>query len=196
MLRRASSADGSASSRDPWQPGAWEDAGAGDPADGVDASPTSEDHGEQFAKALLRLKHTGVLSCRQMCELAWFATRAGATGPCRDLALAPSKQSGKYSSWVDQVLGAGNATEYYQVEMPLQDSVSGARVWDTLSTVPVQDALYRIVSAMEDVRAEVMRASDEDRLPGYYSRHHVTQAVGARRCASCARCRRGALHTH
>ena len=45
------------------------------------ADPTREEAGEELASLLLRLKQMGKLSAKEVCVVAWWASRAGACGP-------------------------------------------------------------------------------------------------------------------
>eukprot|EP00969_Alexandrium_andersonii_P292377 12922465-Alexandrium_andersonii.AAC.1 len=60
----------------------FEEASSGEEYEEFDYSrATPEIAGEELANFLLQLKHSGVLSAKSCCLLAWWAARAGAVGP-------------------------------------------------------------------------------------------------------------------
>ena len=67
---------------------AWSD----DPADINYETVNAQVAGEMFVNMLVDLKFKGVLSSKQTCVLAWWAAKAGAVGPAKDLGVRPDQQ--------------------------------------------------------------------------------------------------------
>ena len=83
--------------------------GAGSESEGDDGDYDSwtRDMAEaDFLHYLVDLKAAGKASAQAVCVIAHWATRAGVTGPVQSLAMAPGKDSGKYSQKLDSVVHA------------------------------------------------------------------------------------------
>ncbi len=83
-------------------------------------SVTPEEAGEELASMLIGLKHSGVLSAKQVCLLSFWASKAGACGQVAELKFRPDDPStGHYSRHFD--LAAGTRLDddmFYEVLMP------------------------------------------------------------------------------
>ena len=88
---------------DPWEgghPPLQEDDSDYDPdeLEGVEA-------GEALAQMLLSMVWARKMSAKTACVIAWWASRAGALGPVKDLAFRPNAPTGLFSRKIDSVSG-------------------------------------------------------------------------------------------
>ena len=160
----------------------WEDATADrDDGDFMEHPITEEYAGEQLAKYLLDLKRHGTLTAASLCIICHWATAAGAKGVINELAQPPHlNNSGRYSEWVDTVLGTDLAAQHdwYELPIPVYSRRSDERVVEFISVIPPHDLLDleiaegKAIPALEDAKAKGL-------LPPCYYRHPVVQSAPA-----------------
>ena len=91
--------------------------------------------GVEFVEFIISMKLANVISARQACVLSFFASKAGAVGPCSDLAMPPNKQSGKYHKRFDKVVGTKPSdANHYSLPLAIRLRHEGVRSW---SEIPV-----------------------------------------------------------
>ena len=68
-------------------------------------NPDAATVGIEFIEGLIQLRMIGNLSARIVCVLAWWASRAGATGPCHKIGHHPWERSiGNYQkNWTEHL---------------------------------------------------------------------------------------------
>ena len=128
-------ASSSASARD-CPASAWEElgpsrdmCGAGSESEGDDGeydSWTRDMADAEFLHDLVDLKAAGKASAQAVCVIASWATRTGANGPVQSLAMAPGKDSGKYSQKFDSVVYADHRDKLmYSLTIPSTNRAIG-----------------------------------------------------------------------
>jgi hypothetical protein len=100
----------------------WEHIDASD-SDASEADPYDDvgpdEAGEQFATFLVSLCLSGKLSAKSTCVLAWWASRAGAIGPCRDIGLRPDAATGHFQRKIDKCTGMDEKIkDLYSFDIP------------------------------------------------------------------------------
>lgn len=136
--------------------------------------------GDELFEMLFRLKATNVLSAKQACVLAFWAHRAGACGPVRCLALAPDRQSGKFSRRFDDACGtSGKPDGLYSAPLALKVRHDAARVWDTIPIRTPLEALEAELEGSPEPKAELQRAIEADEMPPAFKRHPAVLGAGA-----------------
>ena len=87
--------------------------GSDDEYDPDDLSP--DEAALELFNYIVELKHLGVLKANHACVLSYWAFRAGAQGPVRELKKKPGLASGNYSKHFDKILGTkpSEAREWY-----------------------------------------------------------------------------------
>eukprot|EP00969_Alexandrium_andersonii_P315305 13930147-Alexandrium_andersonii.AAC.1 len=66
--------------------------------------PVGEEAGEELFDQIVRLRLSGTLSAKEACTLAYWSSRAGATGPVSSLAANPRTSSGNFQKHLGRVL--------------------------------------------------------------------------------------------
>ena len=139
--------------------------------------PSREEAGEELYLILIELKVRGILSAKQCCELAYYASMAGAVGGCTELGLRPNRQTGAYSKHFDKVVpdSTSDMAAYYQVKVPTTARADSGRIH---STIPVQLPHEAFVNEFleSSVAIEATRqALSSNSLPPAYREHPVVQ---------------------
>eukprot|EP00959_Pyramimonas_sp_CCMP1952_P290620 6078575-Pyramimonas_sp.AAC.1 len=112
----ASSSSGAAGGRQSRQPVT---AGGGEDKSGTHlprASDEPSDHGAGLRQYLLQEWQTGTMNAKQVCVLAYWATRGGATGVA-DLALRPD--SSHFAGHLKGALNLNAQHAFYMVDVPM-----------------------------------------------------------------------------
>ena len=167
---------------EPWEhlaPASWEDEVEEDPA-----QMSAEACGLQLRDLLIDLKLCGKLNATQVCTLAFWAARAGAAGPCHELAVKPGSRSGAYSAHFDKVTLAGpSSIDFYDV--PLARRLKGdlGRRWEPVPLVPPHECLMEELLVSDEAEVGYQQAVDDDQLPLLYNEH---KAVISARAAGMA----------
>ena len=137
--------------------------------------------GEELYSLLLQLKLTGALSARQTCVLAFWATKAGATGPSSTLALRPDAASGKFSKRSDDAVGTyPRDADHYVVDLGRRLRQDATRRWDPIPTMPPHQALAAEFEQHHgELTQELQRAKDNHELPPRYLQHPAVATAPA-----------------
>ena len=97
---------------------------------------TPELAGEYLYEQIVSLKLAGTISAKSACLLCFWASRAGVAGPVAKLAMAPDKQSGKYSRKFDDVEGRPQEDGFLYVDVPVHHRCDSSRVVMKMPTTP------------------------------------------------------------
>ena len=153
--------------------------GDGSDEDDIDYDQVAQaEAGEEFYNMLIHLKGKGTLSAKQTCVLAFWASRAGAQGQAGSLALAPDKQSGKYSSKYDSVVHAGSDNDdFYSLELPTHNKFDSTRETMRVPVMPAQDALFEELHRQPQLRGELQRQRASRSLPPCFYDHPVVTSA-------------------
>jgi len=127
---------------------------------------------------LVELKVSGTLSAKQTTVLAWWAAKAGATGPARDLGVRPDQQSGQYSSRFDRWANCGTQSlDLYDIECGRHLKFEAGRRWDTLPCRAPHEAFGEELLQNEGLVSELDAAISERRLPPCYFEHEAVRSA-------------------
>ena len=131
---------------------------------------------EEFVRMLVDLKWTGVLSARQVCTLAFWASRAGARGSIAKLAERPDAQTGKFARRFDKVIGTKPAdVPAYNVPTIRRPRTSASR---TLEPIPVILPIEAVEEELEQSLGpvtELREAIAAEELPPFYTQHPLVR---------------------
>ena len=178
---------GSASSSQPVQ----ERQGMHEEGDGIgwvsdDSSDTEdvqdpEEATQQFLEYLLWSKQRGHMSAKQICTVAFWASKAGATG-MQVLAVDPRSSGDNHQKKVDAFVGKTRGPDVgmtYVVCVPAYVPSEGSRqLWD-LHTMPPHEVLSTCdVGEREAMVSEFCKAKADNQLPPAYWRHPVVAMAG------------------
>ena len=151
-------------------PGAWGESGPD-----VEHDPDSLDTAAAAAElyeSIVDLKLSGKVSATAACIIAYWAGRAGAAGPVKELGLKPGLQSGKYSLHFDQVtqMGVDSVGSY---ELPVVRKLKSdlGRRCDPLPMIPVHEALLGELAEDNTASAKFEKARSAGDLPYAYDSH-------------------------
>ena len=134
--------------------------------------------GEELMSLLASLKLGGILSAKQVCIIAFWASRAGATGNVHKLGLRPDAQSGKCPQRFDKVFGAPPHNEgMYQLPLARRLRHDATRVWDDIPVVPPLEALLMELEGDSEPIAELNRALEADEMPPIYTQHPAVRGA-------------------
>jgi hypothetical protein len=140
---------------------------------------SSVEAGELLADLLIDLKARHVLSAKQACSLAYFASKAGACGFVGKIGFRPDADTGAFSKHWDRAVGrdftAGQ--EFYNVPAPQHHRADYSRRVDLLPTVPPHEFLEEEVNKHPEMLAELAAAVAERRLPPAYYEHPIFQSA-------------------
>ena len=132
----------------------WEDSEGGHsweqpPALGEDASAdgneslTREAAGREFADLLVDLYLRGQVAAKFVCTAAFWASKAGACGPCSVLAMHPSSSTGNFAKHLAVVLDMKNDDgKFLQMSVPAYRRYDLSRGVHELPVVPPHEALH------------------------------------------------------
>ena len=171
-------------SRDTWE--GW----AGSAAQEISGEEASDDEtmpdeldeamaaGEQLTSMLIDLKSKGRLSATMVCQLAYFAGKAGAKGPVSALGAKPGLQSGQYSRKFDSYTGMGlSSVNFYNLPCALRKRNGSARDWSMLPMRPVHEVLHDELLQDDAVVRETQRAIELDEVPPIYTSHPAVKGA-------------------
>ena len=105
-----------------------------------------------FCTTWLTWKAAGKASAQAVCVIACWATRAGATGPAQSLAVAPGKDSGKYSQKSDSGVHADHRDELmYSLTTPSTNRANGIPCEKDVMVQPPHDLVTDEVDNTPDM---------------------------------------------
>ena len=134
---------------------------------------------EEFVRQLVELKLTNILSAKQVCSIAFWATKAGLSGPASKLALRPDSQTGKFSRKFDTFLGSlPSDVPAYEVPTVLRPRTTATRVVAQLPVMPPHESLLEELDVNGTSLAQELRdALDDDEMPPFYTDHPAVIAA-------------------
>ena len=134
---------------------------------------TPEIASQELSDYLIFLKHSHVLSAQQRCLTAhWIAQIHPERGFLSRLAYPPGRQTGKYSAHLDTVLEKPRYDErYYDLMLPQHRRSDATRVNESISVVPIHEALVREFE--ENIHASIEHLDRLEELPASYHTHPV-----------------------
>lgn len=141
-------------------------------------APTAAEAGEELYLWLVELKLKGVLSARQTCLLAYYASLAGAVGQVSSLAAHPEKQSGEYSRVFDKAVPLGSASdeEKYKVSVASKSRITAGREQiDIPINVPHEIFVEEFLDT-DEASQMLATAKAQKELPPAYTTHPLVVA--------------------
>lgn len=135
----------------------------------------------ELADKLVDLKMKGKLSAKDVCVIAYFATKAGLPkGPLADLAYNPAAQSGHFNRHLSRVLKLDSELMKgaYLLEVPGHDKFALSRTQAKLPVLPPHECLEKSISQGGSLSAQRLRVSvrEKDWASQYYA-HPVVQGA-------------------
>ena len=141
---------------------------------------SQEDAGEEFACLLIALKQEGVLSAKQACLLAFFASKAGAVGRASDIGFKPDSASGHYSRHFDTVFPTAERIDFYGLPTPWYTRADTTRKMLELPVVPPHECLtWEIQMGGSSLRDQLRKCVANKTLPPCYFSHPVVVSAPA-----------------
>lgn len=138
-----------------------------------------EEAGETFAELLIRHRLTGSLSAQQVCILAHWASRAGATGSCSQFAAPPGLQSGSYQRKLDSYLRDPDEEPFYHLRLPGYDLASASRAILVRESRPPHEVLAAEVEKDPQLLARTLAGARKAEWAQAYERHPAVAAAPA-----------------
>ena len=118
---------------------------------------TPQEAGEELAHLLINLRLKGDISAKQCCILAYWASAAGAVGPCAEFAMPPDRTGGRYQRKLDQYLKVAADLPLYTVPTPGHDRGTADRVVHDLQMMPPHEALAAELAGNPGILQELAR---------------------------------------
>lgn len=156
--------------------GGWGEASFG--AHEIDYDNISSDVAEsEFYSLLVELKLTGVLTAKQCCIIAFWATKAGARGDANRLSVKPSAQSGKFSHRFDAVVGKlPDECPLYGLPLSRRIRHSAVKVWEPIPVrLPLEALADEVDRSLTELVAALGRARSDGDLPLCYTEDPVVR---------------------
>ena len=145
---------------------------ADDALDDLEGEPA----GDELANLLLELHYSGRMSAKTVCLIAWYASRAGALGSIKHLALRPSASSGHFQRKLDRSQGINlRDHRFYLVTTP------GRRKWDVSRAVyqtPMRlphEVIHRELQDDPSILPRLTHAIESRQFPPSYFDHVVVR---------------------
>ncbi|CAK0827746.1 unnamed protein product [Prorocentrum cordatum] len=135
-----------------------------------------EEGAEIFADYIVQLKNEKVLSAKQACLLAHWATKAGVVGFVNELAMEPTenRQSGHWTRHWDTVMRSRASDEHYlDMNVPMSNRSDLSRVMVDMPTTPPHVAVHEEAENAPDIKQRLQDAIDLGILPPVYAEHPV-----------------------
>ena len=128
---------------------------------------------DEFVRELVELKLTNVLSAKQACVLAFWASKAGLSGPAKKMGLRPDSQSGKFSRKFDDFIGSVPADEpIYEVKTVVRPRSSATRTDVQMPMIPPHEAVQEeLARSAEPLQQQLRDALDLGEMPPFYTEH-------------------------
>jgi hypothetical protein len=140
------------------------------PSEGGGFDTSQEEAGQELASMLLQLHVEGRLTAKHLCQLSYYASRAGATGPVATYALRPDASSGHFQRHVDKAANLRDPDQFYHLEVP------GFRRVRTTMQVEVllpHEQLHKEVCDSPGLRERLRNAT----WPASFAQHPVVRAA-------------------
>ena len=149
-------------------------------SDDETAPASKEEAGANLADLLIRLRMSGVLSAKQACVIAWWASQAGAVGPCADFGCAADKNSGFYQRRLDRYLQVGEpGQKFYFLDIPGHDRSLATRCVHRTEVIPPHEALAEEVAKNPGLLQRVQRSEAGTEWSETYKRHPAVTTAPA-----------------
>lgn len=176
MARRLVQAAASSSRAKPWElypptaagyaPAGGEDRDLGGWEEDVDEEEVLPSQaGDHLAELLIQLRLKGVISAKQCCVLAHWASLAGAVGPCDKFAMKPGHQSGAYQRKLDSYLEIDKNEPFYMLKVPGMSPELGERVVHDVEVLPPHEILASEVEKDPGFLARVAAGAGQEEWP-------------------------------
>lgn len=132
----------------------------------------------QLIDFITYLKDFEGLSARSVCILCWWIHKSTHDNieSVASLAMAPGKQSGKYSLHYDTVVSKGRPTDrnWYRVGAPIFRKCIGERCVSDIACLPPHEAVSTCIAKHgATIIPKLKQARDNLKLPQYYYTHPV-----------------------
>ena len=152
-----------------------------DPSGDTDYSAISPAQAsEELAEMLISMKLRNIISAKQCCVLAFFASKAGAIGTAAELALPPSRHTSRFSAKFDQVVSEGpRDQDCYMLPMGRTLACEASRIWSDLPVLPPHEALLEELLSSSTATDGLDRALRAGELPPKYFTHPVKASAPA-----------------
>lgn len=142
---------------------------AGNPGQDQDSR---EEAGRELAELLLTLHVQGQLTAKRACIISWWAHKAGAQGPVKELKHNPKANSGHFQRHLDRVAGLrGKGGAFYKLPVPGHTKHSVARLVHDVKVLPPHECLHAEHTADPDIIEKLQ----ESEWPVSYTNHRVVQ---------------------
>ena len=163
----------------PWElEGIDDEEGSGSEAEFDYEKVTAEEAEEQLFAYTCDLKRKGTISATQACTWAFWAAKAGAKGPIRELAESPeesaTKASSRFSKKFDRVTGDNVADDnFYELEVPSHVRATASNAVQLLPSVPPLEAFVEEHYNDPTLKQTLDQALENRELPPNYLSHPV-----------------------
>ena len=150
---------------------------------GDDDECTPEQAGHHFGSLIVDMMRLGEISAMKLCILCYWASKAGAVGPVRDLAMSPGSHTSHYKRHVDTVLDGGiEDGALMRFEVPGHLKHTRSRTTHVVMGLPAHEALHHEFVQNQSVVDELAALDWGDpSLPKLYWDHPlVRDCDGAR----------------
>ena len=135
------------------------------------------DAGEMLAQMLLAMVWSGKMSAKTACVIAWWASRAGAQGPIKDIAFRPSAPTGHGQRKIDSDSSMGLKNHHrYMVKVPRTTRYDYSRSTHDVPMVTAHEAIESDMAETPDLLARLEAQIAKDDLPLSYDDHPVRRA--------------------
>ena len=103
----------------------------------------------------MQLHVEGHLSAKHACLISYWAAKAGAKGPVKDLAFRPNASTGHYQRHLDAVAGLrGRAGDFLSISVPGHTKHSDARTVMQVKVYPPHERLHLELAEDPDIAAK------------------------------------------
>jgi hypothetical protein len=155
-----------------WEGGQRPAAPAAPPEDAAETEKKVE-AGVQLSELLLRCNVDGRLSAKDLCTIAYWASKAGALGPVRSLAHNPEAPSGHFQRHLDRVAGLRGAPDtFMHLQVPGHTKYNAERDVQEVKVLPPHESLNKEVvrdpGILDQIRPE--------EWPPSHGEHQVVRA--------------------
>lgn len=148
-------------------------------SDSEDAANQAEAR-QALGELLADLRMAGVLNSKQLCTIAWWASKAGSVGQVHELAFRPDAPSGHYQRHLDIVLQTRrHDARLYWIGAPGYDKKWVARQEMPFAIVPFHESLCEEVDADPSICTTAQRRTEAKEWPPCFMQHPVLRSAPA-----------------
>ena len=134
--------------------------------------------GENLAQLLLQLKLQGSLSSHHVCVLAYWASAAGAVGPCKAMGLRPGAPSGNYQRKLNSFMEIEKDDPLYTLRVPGLAPELCERTVHHIEVENPHEVVAKEVAEDPSILQLVAAGQGQAEWAQAYRRHPVVQAAG------------------